>query len=474
MDCERTTVVASIAVQIDDITSCSATVAIRRIAAIAVDTIAALSLFAIWRVSCRLRMQVKKNGGFGTPRLEVVTPTGDGGPWKYSDALDLPVRLLMPEETLVFRRVASADELTGIVGEDFLTIVQNSLLKWRPMHALAQLAPWNTVDQFIPFLFKMRESLPTISAADRRMRESIFKALSEQAIASLATHVSTTGKLGAKHFTKSLAQSEMDAYKAMTEQLMEYASAKPSAFHLLDLTDNHTAFMNGTNKKLMPTLQITTALQEEINGGAGLIGDNPRNGAENKATRKPSSRTRPSAEATETDLGPALQLIMQTVVSLSLLGRPSANMFLDRMLELINNLQQRTKRTSSVAGFGRAMDMTTLIRPMLHVRHAFRAAETGSTVTDDPVTQSMLVQARLLQDCFVRLLGRDLTVVNPLNPFHHTRNPVPLNTGEAKSRRPHEFVERVEEGRSRGTWRATAESATQYIRRFCFEHFFPY
>ena len=38
---------------------------------------------------------------------------------------------------------------------------------------------------------------------------------------------------------------------------------------------------------------------------------------------------------------PALQTVLLATVSISLLGRRGANMFPDRLLEYINNLQQR-------------------------------------------------------------------------------------------------------------------------------------
>ena len=171
---------------------------------------------------------------------------------------------------------------------------------------------------------------------------------------------------------------------------------------------------------------------------------------------------------------PALQEVLLAVVSLSLLGRKGGNMYVDRLLETINKIQQGAKRSSNAAAFARAIDMTTLLRSILHVRHAFQAAEGGSTETDDPITPSMLTQARLLQDFFLSVLGRDLTVHNPNNPFWHTGNAVPLHRPDFRTRRPWKYIQRVAEGRSAGRQRATPESATAYIRRFVFDHFFPF
>ena len=83
-------------------------------------------------------------------------------------------------------------------------------------------------------------------------------------------------------------------------------------------------------------------------------------------------------------------------------------------------------------------------------------------------------QARLLQDEYRRVLGTDLTVVSANNPFWHTGNPVPLDGGDFRSRRPGEWWVRVAEGRSAGKGRGRPESWDTYARRFVFEHFFPF
>ena len=149
-------------------------------------------------------------------------------------------------------------------------------------------------------------------------------------------------------------------------------------------------------------------------------------------------------------------------------------MYTDRLLEYINKMQQGTKGDSSAKSFGHALDMTTLLRMMLHVRHAFDASEMGHEHSDDPLKPSQFVQARLLQDMFLRKCGRDLTIPHPDNPFWHTGSAVPLAGGDLRARRPWEWIWRVAEGRSRGKGRARLETWVDYVRRFVFEHFFPY
>lgn len=171
---------------------------------------------------------------------------------------------------------------------------------------------------------------------------------------------------------------------------------------------------------------------------------------------------------------PALQTVLLVTVSLSLLGRHGGNMYIDRVLEYINKIQQGTKRSAHAASFGRALDMTTLLRAMLHVRHAFQAAETGKVESDDGITQSMLVMVRMLQDEFVTVLGRDLTIWDPNIKTWHTGNPVPLDTGDYRMRRPWEAWVRVATGRSAGKWRSRNETWIAYATRFVEEHFFPF
>jgi hypothetical protein len=170
---------------------------------------------------------------------------------------------------------------------------------------------------------------------------------------------------------------------------------------------------------------------------------------------------------------PALQTVLLSIVSLSMLGGMARNMYTDRVMEYINKIQQGSKRSAHAASFGRALDLTSLLRAMIHVRHAFQAVETGSVESDDPVKPYMLVMARLLQDAFVRLLGRDLTVPDPNNKCWHTGNAVPL-AGDFRSRTPWEWIWRTAAGRSVGKWRASHETWLNFATRFVEGSFFPF
>ena len=171
---------------------------------------------------------------------------------------------------------------------------------------------------------------------------------------------------------------------------------------------------------------------------------------------------------------PALQNVLLATVSLSLLGRLGGNMYIDRVLEYINKVQQGTKRSAHAASFGRALDMTTLLRAILHVRHAFQAVETGRVESDDGISRSMLIMARLLQDEMVRVVGCDLSVVDPNIHTWHTGNSVPLATGDYRTRRPDETWQRVAAGRNAGKWRSRNETWLAYATRYVQDHFFKF
>ena len=170
---------------------------------------------------------------------------------------------------------------------------------------------------------------------------------------------------------------------------------------------------------------------------------------------------------------PAIQAVLAATFSVSLLG--TNFMYIDRLIEYLNQLQQGTKRSSHAASFGRAMDMTTLLPAMLHVRHAFQNHELGVLPQAGPsLSTSQLVAARKLQNYFFQLLGRDLTIPTTHNQFWHTGIPVPLQSGSYHFRRPHEWLWNAARGATAGKGRARRESWDEFAVRMVYEHFFPY
>ena len=163
---------------------------------------------------------------------------------------------------------------------------------------------------------------------------------------------------------------------------------------------------------------------------------------------------------------PKLQAMLMACSSISLLGRRGRNMFIDRLLEAINFLQQ--KRMSSFVGFETGLHNTHLLQPMLRIDHAWQDAIHGRTPTDDVMTLSMMVEARKLQDWFVELCGTDLTVDDDENPFWHTGNPVSLERGDYRERKPWEWIWRVSAGLVSGKGRSDQRplSWSAYVRAF--------
>lgn len=90
----------------------------------------------------------------------------------------------------------------------------------------------------------------------------------------------------------------------------------------------------------------------------------------------------------------------------------------------------------------------------------------GAAKTDDPMTKSMIFQARLLQDMFLAKLGGDWTRVDDTNPFWYTGTATPMSQGDFRYRTPWEWVHRVAQGLSRGHGRVHSESWHAYAAAF--------
>ena len=118
--------------------------------------------------------------------------------------------------------------------------------------------------------------------------------------------------------------------------------------------------------------------------------------------------------------------------------------------------------------------MTTLLPALLHVRHAFQNHELGVPNVGPPVAMSTLIAARKLQNHFLKLLGRDLSIHTTHNQFWHTGVPVPLDAGDYRFRRPEEWFWSAARGASAGMGRARRETWHDFAVRMIFEHFFPY
>ena len=151
---------------------------------------------------------------------------------------------------------------------------------------------------------------------------------------------------------------------------------------------------------------------------------------------------------------PKLHPVMRAYMSVSLLGRVGRNMAMDRLLEYVNMLQQQ--RMVAFSGFDTALHFTEMLRAMIHVDHAYEDATRGASSSADPITKSMLLQARILQDHFKDQLGDNLSQENDANPFWYTGKETPMRDGDFRTRQPWLWADRVAEGRSKGTDRASS------------------
>lgn len=88
-----------------------------------------------------------------------------------------------------------------------------------------------------------------------------------------------------------------------------------------------------------------------------------------------------------------LRAFIYATVSISWLGRLGANMFMDRVNELVNLLRQQRCGTS--AAFQSSMIFTPLLLPAMHVEHAWTMQTQGDHPANDPLRQSHLNGAQV-------------------------------------------------------------------------------
>jgi len=195
---------------------------------------------------------------------------------------------------------------------------------------------------------------------------------------------------------------------------------------------------------------------------------------------------------------PKLQFLLMASCSLSVLGRKGRNMFFDRFLEYVHLLQQ--KRMNSFTGFDTGLHFSNLLKPMIHIDHAWQAhaprphprpclygraahahaqptlcaprvhvqaaINAGREPHEEVMTLSMLIEARKLQDWFVTMSGTDLTQDQDENPYWHTGNPTRLDGGDYRERMPWLWVWRTAFGRVAGCCRAYPKAWNTFVHSF--------
>ena len=178
-----------------------------------------------------------------------------------------------------------------------------------------------------------------------------------------------------------------------------------------------------------------------------------------------------------------------------MLGNAGGNMYIDRYIECLNNLQQ--KRMNGFTGFETALHHTHLIKPMIHglyscvhtylhllpvpksllactVDHAFRNAKQHSHRGHDVFTKSMAFETRKLQDMFKRRLGTDVSNYDPSIPFWHTGNPVNMHGTDWRRLRPWEWIWRAASGQAPGRGRAEHHTWQKFVETFIENNLFAF
>ena len=106
------------------------------------------------------------------------------------------------------------------------------------------------------------------------------------------------------------------------------------------------------------------------------------------------------------------------VSTISTLGKVGSSMFADRYVEGINRAQQQ--RQGKFAAFERALTYQPHLIGMMHVDHAFTAAEDKEAGLDDPLRPTMLNAGEAVRQALKERIGTDLTVETDRNNCFHT------------------------------------------------------
>lgn len=172
--------------------------------------------------------------------------------------------------------------------------------------------------------------------------------------------------------------------------------------------------------------------------------------------------------ATYESLHPKLKPVFDACMSVSPLGRPGSNVFVDRMMEMRNALSEQR------SGLGGELSAKLHIGPQLdvlsdavHVSHLARSSH--ATRTDlaplvpqkwdelydqndgglrEPIRPTLLNGAARLRSEILKVLGTDLTQDDPMNHFSHA-GPVNYDGGDWQSKKPHKFMWAVLAGYAR-------------------------
>ena len=245
--------------------------------ALALDTRAGSSASAINFDATQylgVRVQVRKQGGFGSTSVVIVHGNGEGTTFDATKE-DLPVRAFSIETDLLLQRIDNVAELESVLSAGFVSMLSACLLKWRPLAALVELAPWGTVQDFMPYLFKLREAEPDGDLG------ALGMALFKQGLSSLVSEVTLSDKMGQRTFTKQQASEALTSFTTTANALVNLSDTYPQLFHAEEVSSGKTRALRELAKGSMPNEQQLPSqkrMQDEMGGGGGAI--NSRNTAD--------------------------------------------------------------------------------------------------------------------------------------------------------------------------------------------------
>ena len=245
--------------------------------ALALDTRAASSASAINFDATQylgVRVQVRKQGGFGSTSVVIVHGNGEGTTFDATKE-DLPVRAFSIETNLLLQRIDNVAELESVLSPGFVSMLSACLLKWRPLAALVELAPWGTVQDFMPYLFKLREA-----ELDDDLG-ALGMALFKQGLSSLVSEITLSDKMGQRTFTKQQASEALTSFTTTANALVNLSDTYPQLFHADEVSSGKTRALRELATGSMPNEQQLPSqkrMQDEMGGGGGAI--NSRNTAD--------------------------------------------------------------------------------------------------------------------------------------------------------------------------------------------------
>ena len=221
-----------------------------------------------------VRLQVRKQGGFGTTSVVIVHSNGEGTTFDATKE-DLPVRAFSIETNLLLQRIHNVTELESVLSAEFVSKLSACLLKWRPLAALVELAPWGTVQDFMPYLFKLRE------AEFEDDLGALGMALFKQGLSSLVSEVTMSDRMGQRTFTKQQVSDALATFTTTANALVNLSDTYPQLFHAKEVSTGKTRALRELATGSMPNeqqLPTQTRMQDEMGAGGGTI--NPRNAAD--------------------------------------------------------------------------------------------------------------------------------------------------------------------------------------------------